>query len=72
MTTELFLKVLAHIIKHIDCTKEKPAVLLMDNHENHLGLEVVEMARSTDCPLLPFQPTVHIVCNFSMFSFIAR
>ena len=26
MTTELFPKVLAHIIKHIGCTKEKPAV----------------------------------------------
>ena len=34
MTTELFSKVLAHIIKHIGCTKEKPAVLLMDNHES--------------------------------------
>jgi len=36
MTSELFPKVLEHIIKHIGCSKGEKAVLLMDNHESHL------------------------------------
>ena len=56
MTTELFPKVLAHIIKHVGCTKEKPAVLLMDNHESHLSLEVVEMARVNGLSIVTFPP----------------
>ena len=56
MTAELFPKVLAHIIKHMGCTKEMPAVLLMENHESHLSLEVVEMARVNGLSIVTFPP----------------
>ena len=56
ITTELLPKVLAHIIKHIDCTKEKPAVLLMDNHESHLSLEVLEVVLVNGLSIVTFAP----------------
>ena len=56
MTTGLFPKVVAHIIKHIVCTNEKAAVMLMDNHKRRLSLEVVEMARDNGLSVVTFPP----------------
>ncbi|KAG1681427.1 hypothetical protein GQR58_011823 [Nymphon striatum] len=56
MTSELFPKVLAHLIKHIGCTKDSLAILLMDNHESHLNLEVMDMARENGLTIVTFPP----------------
>ena len=56
MNAELFPQVLAHIIKHIGCSKQKPAMLLMDNHESHMGLEIIDMAKENRLTVLTFPP----------------
>ena len=43
MNSELFL-VLEHFIEHMDISVTKREVLVMDNHESHISVEVVEMA----------------------------
>ena len=45
MNSELFPKVLEHFIEHMDVSVTKRGVLVMDNHESHISVEVVEMAR---------------------------
>ena len=53
---ELFPRVLAHFIKHIGWSKEKPALLPMDNHNSHCSLEVVDLARENDLTSVTFPP----------------
>ena len=38
MTSELFPEVFKHFIKHMNVSKNNPAVLVIDNHESHLRL----------------------------------
>ncbi|XP_076035778.1 uncharacterized protein LOC143021873 isoform X3 [Oratosquilla oratoria] len=56
MNSDLFPLVLQHFIKHMGCSTEKPAVLFMDNHESHLSLEVMEMARKHGLSIITFPP----------------
>ena len=56
MNSELFPRVLDHFIKHMSCSVQNPAVLFMDNHESHLGLEVIEMARKNGLSIITFPP----------------
>ena len=56
MNDELFPRVLNHFIKHMGCSIENPAVVFMYNHESHLGIEVIEMARMSRLSIITFQP----------------
>ena len=47
---------LRHFIHHIGCSREKPAILFMDNHESHLGVQVLEIARTNGLTILTFPP----------------
>ena len=55
MNAELFPRGLAHFIKHIGCSKKKKtALLLMDNHDSHCSLEVVDLARENGLTIVTF------------------
>ncbi|KAJ8960097.1 hypothetical protein NQ314_006112 [Rhamnusium bicolor] len=41
MTKENFVKVLHHFIKHSGVSKENPCLLLLDNHQSHVNLDVI-------------------------------
>ena len=56
MYAELFPRVLAYFIQHIGCSKEKPALLLMDNQDNHCSFEVVDLARENGLTIVTFPP----------------
>lgn len=56
MNSELFPRVLEHFIKHSGCSKDSPAVLFMDNHESHLGIEVIDLARANGLTIITFPP----------------
>ena len=56
MNGELFPRVLNHFIKRMGCSIENPAVVFMDNHESHLGIEVIEMARMSGLFIITFPP----------------
>ena len=38
------------------CSIENPAVVFMDNHESHFGIEVIEMARMSGLSIITFPP----------------
>lgn len=56
MNSDLFPLVLQHFIKHMGCSTENPAILFMDNHESHLSLEVIEMARKHGLTIITLPP----------------
>ncbi|XP_023312361.1 uncharacterized protein LOC111692544 [Anoplophora glabripennis] len=52
MTAELFVEVLDHFIKHTGVTKERPCLLIYDNHESHVSLEIAEKAKNNGIIIL--------------------
>lgn len=56
MTSELFPKVLLHIKQHTICSVENKILLLLDNHNSHIGLESILFARENGIEMLSFPP----------------
>ena len=56
MNSELFPIVLKHFIKHMNVSKDNPAIIVMDNHESHVTLETIDLARENGLVILSFPP----------------
>lgn len=56
MTENEFVMFVQHFIQHTRCTKEKPVLLLLDNHGSHLSLEAITLAKSNGVVVLSFPP----------------
>ncbi|KAJ4446352.1 hypothetical protein ANN_13048 [Periplaneta americana] len=52
MTGDIFLSVLEHFIKHERPCKEKPKFLILDNHESHISIRAVSLAKENSIVLL--------------------
>jgi len=60
MTSDLFLEVMKHFVKHTASSKENPSLLLLDNHESHLNIASLDYAKKHGVTLLTFPPhTTH-------------
>nr|XP_039257916.1 tigger transposable element-derived protein 6-like [Styela clava] len=53
---ELFLVHLEHLVRQTRCTPERKILLILDNHESHISLRAVEMARSNGVVMLTLPP----------------
>lgn len=56
MTDLSFLEVLKDIVKHTRCTTEKPILLMLDNHELHVSISVLDSAKQSGVIMLSFPP----------------
>lgn len=56
MNADIFVDVMRHFIKHVSASKDNPALLLMDNHESHLSIEALELAKSSGVTILTLHP----------------
>lgn len=56
MNSELFVKVIKHFIKHTSATPENPALLIMDNHESHLSIKVLNLAKKFGITIVTLHP----------------
>lgn len=56
MSNKLFIDVLNHLIKHTNCTKDSPILLIMDNHETHCHLNATLLARENNISILTTPP----------------
>lgn len=56
MTTNLFTEVIRHFIKHSGTNPENPALLIYDNHESHLSVEAVDLAKRSGVTILTISP----------------
>ncbi|GBP61757.1 hypothetical protein EVAR_31085_1 [Eumeta japonica] len=56
INSELFIEVLKHIQKHTNSTKERPLLLICDNHESHISVEAINYSRENGIVYLSFPP----------------
>jgi hypothetical protein len=70
MTADNFLLSLIHFQSHVGSTKQRPVLLLMDNHASHVDFRVIEYAKENGIVLLTFPPHCsHALqpCDVSVF-----
>ena len=56
MTAETFSMFIRHFVKHVNCTQDNKVLLILDNHQSHISLEVIDYARANGVILLSFPP----------------
>lgn len=56
MNTDLFAQVMQHFIKRSGTTKENPSILIMDNHESHLSIDALNLAKNSGVTVLTLHP----------------
>lgn len=56
MTADLFVQVIRHFIKYTCSSKSNPTLLLYDNHENHLSIECLDLAKVNGVTILTLPP----------------
>jgi len=56
MTAENFKAFLVHFVKHTKCSPQRPVLLLLDNHESHLGIGGLEYAKENGIVMMSFPP----------------
>jgi hypothetical protein len=56
MTGDDFLLFMEHFIKHTRIAKDRPVLLLLDNHQSHLAVKVLDLAKENGVVLLSFPP----------------
>jgi hypothetical protein len=56
MTADTFSQWLDHFISHTRCSKDKPILLLMDNHESHTSIDTIDKAKEFGVVMLTFPP----------------
>ncbi|KAJ8965431.1 hypothetical protein NQ314_004138 [Rhamnusium bicolor] len=56
MTAFLFVEVMKHFILHTSSSLDNPSLLIFDNHESHLSLEVVKLAKTYGVEILTLPP----------------
>ncbi|CAH1958334.1 unnamed protein product [Acanthoscelides obtectus] len=49
MKEENFMKYAKHFLKHVKPSKEKPVLLLLDNHDSHLSIEALGYFKTNAC-----------------------
>lgn len=56
MNAELFVQVMQHFINHSNSSITNPSILVMDNHESHLSIEALNMAKAAGVHILTLHP----------------
>ncbi|XP_072392080.1 uncharacterized protein [Diabrotica undecimpunctata] len=56
MNRELFPQVMEHFIKYSSSSCNNPSLLIMDNHESHLSMETLDLAKSNGVTILTLPP----------------
>lgn len=54
--TEKFLEFLNHFIKHVRPSKDNRVLLIMDNHESHISIEAINLAKENGIVMFTFPP----------------
>lgn len=56
MNNDLFVDVMKHYIKHSNSSLENQSILIMDNHESHLSIESLDLAKASGVIVLTLHP----------------
>lgn len=52
----MFVKFLQHFINYAKPTKEQPVILIMDNHESHISIPAIQIAKDNGVKLITLHP----------------
>ncbi|XP_072389642.1 uncharacterized protein [Diabrotica undecimpunctata] len=52
----LFLRIIEHFILETSSSKQNPSLLLYDNHESHLSIQVINLAKENGVTIVTFPP----------------
>ena len=56
MTSENFKVFMQHFIQSTKCSKERPVLLLLDNHDTHLSIDTIDVAKENGVIMLTLPP----------------
>lgn len=56
MTCENFLLFMKHFVQFVRCSKEKPVLMVLDNHDSHLSIPVLNFCKANGIVLVSFPP----------------
>lgn len=56
MTSEKFVSVMEHFVKHVQPSERNPVVLVLDNHESHLSLQALTYAKENHVHIITLVP----------------
>jgi len=56
MTAEIFKTFMEHFIKSTKCSKQRPVLLILDNHDTHLSIETIDLAKDNGVIMLTLPP----------------
>lgn len=56
MTSTNFFKFMEHFVKHTRCSPEQPVLLLLDNHDSHVSVDILDFAKNSGVVMLSFPP----------------
>lgn len=56
MTGETFVHYWEHFIKHTKCSKERPVLVILDNHESHVTPQTLQIAKDNGITLITLPP----------------
>ena len=56
VSEDIFVSYLEYFIQNVRCSLDKKVLLILDNHESHISLKAVTMARENGIVLLTIQP----------------
>ncbi|KAJ8942856.1 hypothetical protein NQ314_009918 [Rhamnusium bicolor] len=56
MTAFLFVEIMKHFTQHTSSSLDNPSLLIFDNHESHISLEVVKLAKTYGVEILTLPP----------------
>lgn len=56
MNSDLFIDVMKHFVKFTASSKDNPSLLIMDNHESHLSLGALDIAKESGVTILTLHP----------------
>ncbi|XP_031639161.1 uncharacterized protein LOC116351222 [Contarinia nasturtii] len=51
-----FVKYIRHFLKYVNSSRQKPILLLLDNHTSHLSIEAIDLALENGIIMLTFPP----------------
>lgn len=63
---DLFYQFFQHFIKYSRANKDNPVILLLDNHESHISVQTIELAKQNNVTMVTFHPHTSHKCSAAL------
>ena len=56
MSAACFTEFIKYFIKHTKCSKDRPVILILDNHDGHISIKTIDLSKENGVTLLTLPP----------------